>query len=63
LDSSANFRRFDQAKYYKPKGAYPEAYSYWGYETSFYVMFFDAIQRVFKTDFGLPTTEGFLKTA
>jgi hypothetical protein len=48
---------------YKPEGAYPEGYSYWGYGTSFNVMFLDAIQRVFKTDFGLSTTEGFLKTA
>ena len=48
---------------YKPEGAYPEGYSYWGYGTSFNVMFLDAIQRVFKTDFGLSATEGFLTTA
>lgn len=48
---------------YKPEGAYPEGYGYWGYGTSFNVMFLDAIQRVFKTDFGLSATEGFLKTA
>ncbi len=48
---------------YKPEGAYPEGYSYWGYGTSFNVMFLDAIQRVLKTDFGLAETAGFLKTA
>lgn len=48
---------------YKPEGAYPEGYSYWGYGTSFNVMFLDAIQRVLKTDFGLSETAGFLKTA
>ena len=48
---------------YKPEGAYQEGYGYWGYGTSFNVMFLDAIQRVFKTDFGLSATEGFLKTA
>lgn len=48
---------------YKPEGAYPEGYSYWGYGTSFNVMFLDAIQQIYKTDFGLSQTEGFLKTA
>lgn len=48
---------------YKSEGAYPEGYSYWGYGTSFNVMFLDAIEKVFKTDFGLSETTGFLKTA
>jgi hypothetical protein len=48
---------------YKPEGAYPEGYSYWGYGTSFNVMFISAIQKVFNTDFALSETEGFLKTA
>ncbi|CAH0995642.1 hypothetical protein EMA8858_01767 [Emticicia aquatica] len=48
---------------YKPEGAYPEGYSYWGYGTSFNVMFLSAIQQVFSTDFGLSETAGFLKTA
>lgn len=48
---------------YKPEGAYPEGYSYWGYGTSFNVMFLSAIQKVFNTDFALSETEGFLKTA
>lgn len=48
---------------YKPEGAYPEGYSYWGYGTSFNVMFISAIHKVLNTDFGLSETEGFLKTA
>lgn len=48
---------------YKPEGAYPEGYSYWGYGTSFNVMFISAMQKVFNTDFTLSETEGFLKTA
>lgn len=48
---------------YKPEGAYPEGYSYWGYGTSFNVMFLDAIEKVLKSDFGLSETAGFLKTA
>ncbi len=48
---------------YKPDGAYPEGYSYWGYGTSFNVMFLSAIQKVLGSDFGLLNTEGFLKTA
>ena len=48
---------------YKPDGAYPEGYNYWGYGTSFNVMFLSAIEKVFGSDFGLSDTEGFLKTA
>ena len=48
---------------YKPEGSYPEGYGYWGYGTSFNVMFLSAIHKVFKTDFGLSETAGFLKTA
>lgn len=48
---------------YKPEGAYPEGYSYWGYGTSFNVMFINAMQKVFHTDFALAEAEGFLKTA
>lgn len=47
---------------YKPDGAYPEGYGYWGYGTSFNVMFLSAIEKVFGSDFGLSDTEGFLKT-
>ena len=48
---------------YKPDGAYPEGYSYWGYGTSFNILFLSAIEKVFGSDFGLSDTEGFLKTA
>lgn len=48
---------------YKPEGAYPEGYSYWGYGTSFNVMFLSAVQKAFNTDFQLSDAQGFLKTA
>jgi hypothetical protein len=48
---------------YKPEGAYPEGYGYWGYGTSFNVMFLSAIETVLKSDFGLNKTPGFLQTA
>jgi len=48
---------------YKPDGAYPEGYGYWGYGTSFNVMFLSAIEKVFSSDFGLNKTPGFLQTA
>ena len=48
---------------YKPDGAYPEGYGYWGYGTSFNVMFLSAIETVFESDFGLNKTQGFLQTA
>jgi len=47
---------------YKPDGAYPEGFSYWGYGTSFNVLLIDALQKALETDFGLSTSEGFLKT-
>lgn len=48
---------------YKPDGAYPEGYGYWGYGTSFNVMFLSAIETAFNSDFGLNSTPGFLQTA
>ncbi len=48
---------------YNPDGAYPEGYTYWGYGTSFNVMFLSAIEKVFLSDFGLNNIPGFLKTA
>ena len=48
---------------YRPDGAYPEGYTYWGYGTSFNVMFLSAIEKAFGTDYGLSTIPGFLKTA
>lgn len=50
-------------KDYGPDGIYPEGYGYWGYGTSFNVLFLDAIEKLFKTDFGLSQSPGFLKTA
>ncbi|AHM59630.1 heparinase II/III family protein [Flammeovirgaceae bacterium 311] len=47
---------------YGPDGAYPEGYSYWGYGTSFNVMFISALEKVFGQDFGLSEQQGFLKT-
>ena len=47
---------------YKPDGAYPEGYGYWGYGTSFNVLFGSALERIFGNDFGLSDTEGYLKT-
>ncbi len=47
---------------YKPDGAYPEGYGYWGYGTSFNVMFISAIDKLFGNDFGLSQQPGFLKT-
>ena len=50
-------------KDYAPDGAYPEGYGYWGYGTSFNVMFLSAIEKVLKTDFALSELPGFMKTA
>ncbi|MBM3442393.1 MAG: heparinase [Bacteroidetes bacterium] len=48
---------------YGPDGIYPEGYGYWGYGTSFNVMFLSAVEKTFGTDFGLCNTPGFLQTA
>lgn len=48
---------------YKPNGAYPEGYGYWGYGTSFNVMLISAIEKAFGSDFGLSSAPGFMKTA
>ena len=48
---------------YAPDGSYPEGYGYWGYGTSFNVMLLSALEKAFKTDFGLSKQPGFLKTA
>jgi hypothetical protein len=48
---------------YEPDGAYPEGYSYWGYGTSFNVMFLSAMEKAFGKD-GVPLPgSGFLRTA
>lgn len=48
---------------YSPDGAYPEGYGYWGYGTSFNIMFISAIEKLFGKDFGLSEKPGFLRTA
>ncbi|MCW3091037.1 MAG: hypothetical protein JWP81_2106 [Ferruginibacter sp.] len=50
-------------KDYAPEGVYPEGYGYWGYGTSFNVLFISAIEKLFGKDFGLSEMPGFLKTA
>ena len=50
-------------KDYGPDGIYPEGYGYWGYGTSFNVMFNSAIEKLFGSDFGLNDMPGFLQTA
>jgi hypothetical protein len=40
-------------KDYEPDDAFAEGYTYWGYDTTFNVMFLSNIEKVFKTDFGL----------
>ncbi|MBD0349896.1 MAG: heparinase II/III family protein [Flavisolibacter sp.] len=50
-------------KDYAPDGAYPEGYGYWGYGTSFNVMFISAVEKLFGKDFRLSQMPGFLKTA
>ncbi|MBC7829506.1 MAG: heparinase II/III family protein [Chitinophagaceae bacterium] len=49
-------------KDYAPDGAYPEGYGYWGYGTSFNVMFISAVEKLAGKDFGLSDLPGFLKT-
>ena len=50
-------------KDYAPDGGYPEGYGYWGYGTSFNVMFISAVEKLFGKDFGLSQMPGFLHTA
>ena len=47
---------------YAPHGAYPEGYSYWGYGTTFNVLFISALEKAIGTDFGLAQQPGFLQT-
>lgn len=48
---------------YNPDGSYAEGYGYWGYGSSFNVMFISAWEKAFKTKFETGTSDGFLKTA
>lgn len=48
---------------YGPDGTYTEGYGYWGYGTTFNVLFISALDKLFGEDFGLTEKPGFLKTA
>jgi hypothetical protein len=48
---------------YLPDGAYSEGYGYWGYGTSFNILFLSAMEKVFGSEYGLTINEGFFKTA
>lgn len=48
---------------YEPDGAYPEGYSYWGYGTSFNIMFLSAMEKAFGQDILPEIKPGFSKTA
>ena len=47
-------------KDYGPDGAYPEGYGYWGYGTSFNILFLSAVETFFGNDRGLTNTPGFM---
>ena len=47
---------------YGPDGNYIEGYSYWDYGTMYQTMLLTALETALGTDFGLSTSEGFLKT-
>lgn len=50
-------------KDYGPDGAYPEGYAYWGYGTSFQVLYNDAIEKAYGSSFGLNESPGFYASA
>ncbi|MEO5999607.1 MAG: heparinase II/III family protein [Chitinophagaceae bacterium] len=50
-------------KEYGPDGNYTEGYGYWGYGTTYNVLFISALDKLFGQDFGLTENPGFLKTA
>lgn len=47
---------------YEPDGAYPEGYGYWGYGTTYNVLFLSAVEGALGTDRGLTSNTGFLHT-
>jgi hypothetical protein len=47
---------------YLPDGVYPEGYGYWGYGTTFNVLFLSAVEKYLGTDRGLTDNSGFLNT-
>lgn len=62
INKSISSIKLPMGEYY-PDGAYPEGYGYWGYGTTFNVLFISALEKAFKSDFGLCSQPGFLKTA
>ncbi len=48
---------------YKPEGVYPEGYGYWGYGTTFNILFISAVEKALGDDRGLSLTSGFLQTS
>lgn len=48
---------------YKPDGAYPEGSGYWGYGTTFNILFISAVEKALGSDRGLSNTPGFLQTS
>ncbi len=48
---------------YLPDGAYSEGYGYWGYGTSFNIMFLSAMEKVFGKNYGPEINPGVFKTA
>ena len=48
---------------YKPEGVYPEGYGYWGYGTTFNILFICAVEKALGTDRGLSRSPGLLQTS
>ena len=48
---------------YQPDGVYPEGYNYWGYGTTYNVLFLSVVEKYLNDDKGLTSTPGFLQTA
>lgn len=48
---------------YKPEGVYPEGYGYWGYGTTFNILFICAVEKALGSDRGLSRSPGFLQTS
>ncbi len=47
---------------YKPDGAYPEGYGYWGYGTSFNILFLSAVDKIWPGRFDYNEYSAFLET-
>lgn len=48
---------------YKPDGVYPEGYGYWGYGTTFNILFISAVEKALGNTGNLSISSDFLKTA